>query len=107
MSAKQDALRLLPVTLWATGFRPVTEINAGIRMKESYCAKCYRRVYGELQAVHDVDHRLVFVLDNGEQAAVDRAFRHGNKFLLEFYCCADHRKGTVKVPSTAAPASSV
>lgn len=58
-------------------------------MKETYCAKCYRRVDGKL---HKEQDHIVFTMSDGEQAEVDRVFSHGNKYLLEFVCCSDHKK---------------
>jgi hypothetical protein len=58
-------------------------------MKETYCARCYQRVYGEL---HKAEDHIVFTMKNGEQADVDRVFSHGNKYLVEFFCCSDHKK---------------
>jgi hypothetical protein len=58
-------------------------------MKETYCATCYKRVYGEL---HKEQGHIVFTMSNGEQVNVDRVFSHGNKYLLEFICCSDHKK---------------
>jgi hypothetical protein len=61
----------------------------GIRMKETYCAKCYRPVIGKL---HKENDRIVFTMSDGEQAEVGRVFSHGNKYLLEFICCSDHKE---------------
>ncbi len=58
-------------------------------MKETYCATCYKRVYGEL---HKERGHIVFTMDNGEQAEIDGVFGHGNKYLLEFISCSDHKK---------------
>lgn len=58
-------------------------------MKETYCATCYRRVYGEL---HKEEGHIIFTMSNGERAEVDRVFSHGNKYLLEFVSCSDHKK---------------
>lgn len=58
-------------------------------MKETYCARCYKRVYGEL---HKEQSRIVFTMSNGEQADVGMVFSHGNKYLLEFVSCSDHKK---------------
>jgi len=60
-------------------------------MKETYCARCYRPVFGEL---HREQGHIVFTMSNGEKAEVDRVFSHGNKYLLEFICCSDHKKST-------------
>jgi hypothetical protein len=46
-------------------------------------------VDGEL---HKEQGQIVFTMSNGEQAEVERVFSHGNKYLLEFISCSDHKK---------------
>jgi hypothetical protein len=58
-------------------------------MKETYCARCYKRVHGDLHKEHG---HIVFTMSKDEQAEVERVFSHGNKYLLEFLCCSDHTK---------------
>jgi hypothetical protein len=70
-------------------------------MKETYCARCYRRVNGEL---HKEQGHIVFTMSDGEQAEVDKVFTHGNKYLLEFVSCSDHKK-RVKVMATGTAVS--
>ena len=58
-------------------------------MKETYCARCYKRVQGEL---HKEQGRIIFTMSKDEQAEVERVYSHGNKYLLEFVCCSHHKK---------------
>ena len=58
-------------------------------MRETYCARCYGRVNGEL---HKEQGRIIFTMSDGGQAEVDQVFSHGNKYLLEFVSCGDHKK---------------
>jgi hypothetical protein len=60
-------------------------------MKETYCAKCYRRVDGKL---HKEQDHIIFTMSDGEQTEVNRVFSHGNKYLVEFVSCGDHKKRT-------------
>jgi hypothetical protein len=56
-------------------------------------------VYGHL---HKEQGQIVFTMGNGEQAEVDRVFSHGNKYLLEFVCCSDHKKLARHTPTNTA-----
>jgi hypothetical protein len=68
-------------------------------MKETYCATCYKRVYGDL---HKEQGQIVFTMSNGEQVPVEGVFSHGNKYLLEFICCSDHKKMARHIPTGTA-----
>jgi hypothetical protein len=58
-------------------------------MKDTYCARCYRRVDGKL---HKEQDHIVFTMSDDEHVEIDRVYSHGNKYLLEFVSCSDHKK---------------
>jgi hypothetical protein len=43
-------------------------------------------------------------MSDGEQAEVDQVFSHGNKYLLEFVSCSDHKRRT-KISATGTTVS--